>query len=123
MFKISSKNVSFVVILAILIKNCSSYATPMTDQQNENCQNIALAGKDCKVAVYKKFVESLSDAKTHEKLKHHGNQKNKHHKDLNNASNECLNKFCDSINTSNESLSIQEALNIAYRKEIESCDA
>jgi hypothetical protein len=123
MFKSSLKKVSVLAGLLILIKNYSLNATPMTDEQNQNCKNIASANQDNKVITYKKFVESLTDTKTKEKLKHHGDKANEQKKDLNEASNECLNKFCESINASDKSLSIQQALDKAYLEEIKCCRA
>jgi hypothetical protein len=123
MFKIDFEKVSFVVMFLLLIKNCSLPATQMTNEQNTNCHNIALADKKHKTAAYKKFIESLSDAKTGEKLRYHSNQQKKIYNDLNKVSKENLFKFCDSINKSHESLSMQDALNVAYSKEIEGCKA
>jgi hypothetical protein len=63
-------------MFSLLIKNCSLPATQMTNEQNTNCHNIALADKKHKTAAYKKFIESLSDAKTGKKLRYYSKKFN-----------------------------------------------
>jgi len=122
MFKINKKSLLVAGVLALLAQGAVLNAIPMSSEQQELCDAIGSATGTARQEAYKNFVESLSDAVTGAKVPYHNNKKAKHENDLNSASAACLTNFCNSINESDSSVDIQDALTTAYQTEIEPCN-